>query len=100
MFGLVTKTLLKETTNDYDRKFNKLMSACDATIQSVKEKCLGSDKMYARSNEIKFKAMEQRISQLEQMLAEQLSEFKDQNKDKEIRAAEDAHAKMDEQSEQ
>ena len=96
ILGFVTKKHLKKVTEDYERKLGKVFTACETKIQGLKEKCLGSDKMYARSNEIKFKAIDQRIMQLEQILAEQLSQFKDKNKDQ----ADEAHAKMNKQSEQ
>jgi lysyl-tRNA synthetase class II len=95
MFGIIRKKDLEKLTVEYERKFAKLMNACDTTIKQVKDKCMGSDKMYARSNEIKFKSMDMRISLLEQILEDKLKQFHAENKDKEIRAADEAHAKIE-----
>ena len=80
---------------EMERKFTMIAGAFDQQIKSLKDNLISQDKMYARSNQIKFNAYEKRISDLEQIFHEEITTWKANNANREIAAAAEAHTKME-----
>lgn len=95
MFGLVTKKYLKSVVEEIERRLSKMAGGFDHTIATMKESLMKQDKMYARSNQIKFNAIEKRFAVLEQILAEEIKKHHADNDKREIAAAESVHDKIE-----
>lgn len=80
-----------------EAKVSTLILRLDGKVKEVKEKCMSADKMYARSNQIKYNGIEKRLSHIEYVLGSKLKAYHDNNKKNELKAAEDAENATKEQ---
>ena len=91
MLGFVRKKLLDSVVEALIRRISKSKSELEEKIKAVKDFTASQDKIYARSNEFKFRDIKQRLDLLEGMFKTELENYRKELKSREIEAADDAH---------